>query len=892
MKRNSLFALLALALAVFAIRMLSSPPEQAPPKDGRTPLVAEHGASSVSPPVTSDAMDLSPANLDGDEGRMAVEPPPKEWVIGGRVFTGEGDARPAAGLLVRIVPLDSSATPVEHKLTTDDEGRFLCALPPPEEQMSLEVRGAEPGTVSTAERRTLSPGDTPPADLELRVYPLDISIEGIVSGPDGVVPGARVSWSLGETSTNVRGEYSLKASRERAEIRLVVLAPGLVKAHESLRPKHESQEVYKIDFELAAPLRISGRVVDEQAQPVAQVAVRIRSAPEEPSMTGADGRFSIGSLDPNRRSHTVFANKSGYAQACRWVATEDLPIDDLEITLEVGTKVEGLVLGENRAPLSGTKLSLTSNLSSANRIEAVSDANGLFAFSQVAAGEWNLLTSHEGYTFDQRLVRIPPGELLLPPIEVHLNNGRSARGVVQDQTGALLEGVRIRAFQGDSGLRQSETTDASGQFLFEGLPAGDLRLYFESDRTLTKVVPLPAGAVDPLVVALEPCGGLAGRVLDSASGEPITKFTVRFVFPHVLEGEEPTRGITKEWTGEGKTFDSADGTWATTGLGLKVGTVTGLEVHAPSYAPVAYSRIFVAADPRSEDLITELDRPATVHGQLLDLAGGPLARAKIIARPAASAPPSDSIQMGSTGIAQSDHEGDFRIDALAGGQHVLYVFPPDLPPFIDGPFELRPGTETYRLVRLPEEGVLEGRALAPDGSPLEGALVRLSHLGQSDPWPPYFEVNASADGEGRFAFRGLTDASYQVALSRQVSGVELYELIVEGEVSNGRGQVTLQLAGSGTVKGRLELDGGTPPEALRVRLSWRTHLPEGESSDRPFLALTAIAEDGTFELSNLPPGIYRLNVRPPPPSGLLPAGAEVTVREAEIAEVSISLKRP
>ncbi len=280
-----------------------------------------------------------------------------------------------------------------------------------------------------------------------------------------------------------------------------------------------------------------------------------------------------------------------------------------------------------------------------------------------------------------------------------------------------------------------------------------------------------------------------------------------------------------------------------------------------------------------------------MHGILVDAAGDPVADALILARPE-GAPSRYSESVHETGIVHTDSQGLFRIEMLAPGSTVLYVTPPQRRSFRDGPFEVRSGADVERLVTMAAGGTLEGHALAPDGSPLVGKSIRLDAEFIPELSVPHFQARTITDSEGRFRFEGLADGTYQVTQLGEVEGQQVQEMVDWAKVEDGAGAILLQPQGSGSLHGRVELDGAPPAVPVQVTAHWLSAPGEASADpERRTPQFGALSSDGLFEITHLVPGEYRLSAFQQGSGWLAHGNTQATVLEGQGVEVVLTLRR-
>jgi hypothetical protein len=161
--------------------------------------------------------------------------------------------------------------------------------------------------------------------------------------------------------------------------------------------------------------------------------------------------------------------------------------------------------------------------------------------------------------------------------------------------------------------------------------------------------------------------------------------------------------------------------------------------------------------------IAPLER-GDLAGRIVAPLGGELAGHAILLTPVL---PLETIGGPVPRVAECDGEGRFVFDALIRGEYEVAVLPPwarggswpDLLRGLDAPpRRTRYDAGSGELELALESGEIEGRLLASDGEPLEGALVLLSPKGDlSRPWPP---ISTGADGT--FVARDLPPGNYAI----------------------------------------------------------------------------------------------------------------------------------
>lgn len=231
------------------------------------------------------------------------------WTVRGQVTRGGWDPYAAASLVGRVfagghpegVPLS------EEHFQADEQGAFAWAPTTPEGLFAVEVRAALAEVRAWPVHAWFLPGDPPPENLWLDLYPPDTTLRGIVRGPDRApLADARVALRPGDEARAVRsaadGSFALAYASALAPLIVCAwkdgLAPGLA---EIMEPVPGSEHVHEIT--LLPELRLHGTVRDTSGTPIAgaQVTVMDQSLPAASSEVQGSGEVVMETSAPARR---------------------------------------------------------------------------------------------------------------------------------------------------------------------------------------------------------------------------------------------------------------------------------------------------------------------------------------------------------------------------------------------------------------------------------------------------------------------------------------------------------------------------------------------------------------------------------------------------------------
>ncbi len=835
------------------------------PTGARLESDATHDATAQAAPSASatakpDAVDeLVAAEHAGGSDRRAAGTTPASWVLRGRATRDRGVPFAGAQIDLEVVAgYDGPGDALQHEtLHAAEDGSFSLALPPPEGAVRVRARGQMPGFIGFRSERLVLRGAPAPSDLLVSFYTLDLVLAGRVLDTQGApIRGAHVSGAgRAEVETDVEGRFEVAGSTLLKRTQLEAWAEGYEEARTALGAEAPGR-IENIELRLAPCAVLHGRVVDEGGHGIADARVRCFPLGHAETRSGSDGRFTLTGLPTRATWISIGAEREGYATGRVELRDAKLPAEELQLTLSRGLELTGVVLGEGGTPLPGAEVFSGPSRYDIDAVFGIAGDEGRFRLADVPRSAREVHAEHAGYAPAQCALE-PTSGANPPPLRLELARGLVASGTVVDQEGAPLARIGIAVRRGPEyveGLHAN--TDDAGRFTLRGIPdLHDLELELYQTGFARKSVPLDTGHLEDLRVVLARAAGFAGRVVDAATGAPVTAFRVRFVRGELRDGERPLSGYESSWGEEGHEFHDPEGRWDTRGADLAPDLVGGLEVRAAGYGSSVVERAITRQDPERAPIEVRLSPGASLHGRVLDKQHGrPIAGARVhrfTAREARGAWMES--EAGSAADTISDASGAFAFEGLALAPLSLAVEAPGFAPLVEGPIEIGASNATIQI-ELAGGATLRGSLRDGAGKALAHEPISISGSGGAL-GEGYRSWNLETDADGRFELADLASADYSVArmLRHEHGGVsDLTQSVAIREARTY--EVELRPRGSARVHGTLVF-GGDPAEIVTIDANREAAGPN-ESAWR-----AAIARDGRFEIEGLEAGHWRFFAR-------------------------------
>lgn len=353
---------------------------------------------------------------------------------------------------------------------------------------------------------------------------------------------------------------------------------------------------------------------------------------------------------------------------------------------------------------------------------------------------------------------------------------------------------------------------------------------------------IPAPAAEAPVANI-----LRGRAFDAVTGEPVTKFEIVW--------RQPLGERWQFFNARERTFETSDGRFEYTNVpppGRWIVTVT-----ARGYQRFELPDVRITTGPQQE-LLLPLQKGHAVRGRVYDEATGAGIAAGIDVLG-----PTASVVLRSTGGRSANtagQDGSFVIEGVAPGRTTLVV---EAKNYTTRTVLVEVGPNTPSLqIGLSAGGYIAGRFTNAAGTPIANGSISLYRSDGA------IAGTSNTGAAGTFEFRGLDDATYQLA-GRHGSAMIVQDVVLRGSAAN----IQLALKAGRTIRGKVT---GLRSELLdKVGISV---LREGEN----MYSHNRVDARGAFELNDVAPGPVRVvadvnRTREVSKAIEIPADADITI---------------
>lgn len=275
----------------------------------------------------------------------------------------------------------------------------------------------------------------------------------------------------------------------------------------------QGQTTVNIDIVLEIGGSISGTVLDENNQPIADADVEAIAFIDEGSSvrftdfatTDANGNYTIRGLrgGAHRVRVTVYNSLfiSEYyddvtdfnsARAVNVTRLDNTP--DIDFVLELGGTISGTVLDENSLPLSQIQINIFDFDSNSFVSNTFTDPNGNYTTTGLTTGNYKVAVETQGTNFINEYYDDVINRNLATLVSVTqpddtsnidfvLEVGGSISGTVLDENNQPISGILIHVLDFDSGdWIKTRDTDVNGNYTITGLPSSNYKVQTDSQE--------------------------------------------------------------------------------------------------------------------------------------------------------------------------------------------------------------------------------------------------------------------------------------------------------------------------------------------------------------------------------------------------------------------------
>lgn len=314
----------------------------------------------------------------------------------------------------------------------------------------------------------------------------------------------------------------------------------------------------------------------------------------------------------------------------------------------------------------------------------------------------------------------------VPRDEPH--EGRFLSGMVVDEAGTGMGGVRVRARSTDGNYIRSVQTDETGAFYLEEVPDTAITVSAEvKDHLKSSFDETRPGDHDDIRLVMKRGEPIRGHVVDG-DGKPVAQASV------TCTGGSDVSAQTDE-----------EGAFA-------FGTAEGCTATARHQAYGVTDAVTLTPGGKNE---LRLPSPGSIRGSVVDEAGGVVAGGTVIVE--SFRPIDKELDQLAGDSASIDDSGNFELTGLVRGTYVLKAIVPDRPATKSRTIDVGSGEATRGVRIVIERGVTVSGVVTGKGSrsPVAGAGVSLD----GEPGGP----STTTDEQGRFSLPNVARGPLSLA---------------------------------------------------------------------------------------------------------------------------------
>ncbi|MBK6942151.1 MAG: carboxypeptidase regulatory-like domain-containing protein [Planctomycetes bacterium] len=412
-------------------------------------------------------------------------------------------------------------------------------------------------------------------------------------------------------------------------------------------------------------------------------------------------------------------------------------------------------------------------------IVAVRAASNSFASAVVASSGEHRLEWTESHSIGGRVTTVANLGLA----------GAAIESIVDDPSTPQLAGLAL--------LPAHASTNATGEFHLDGIPAGPLRLRAALDRSSideSEVVTVPSPT--PIALRLHPAASIGGTIVDAATKNAIADVTIQIS----LRAGALTRPDVQLTAAS-----DASGHFGPLPVAATPHRVV-LVAHADGFA--SSSQIVGPVSPASHsDVVVELARPRSASGTVVDDDGKglPSVRIRVL----------DMETLGSITTQQTDAAGRFVLPDLDPARDVRVQA--SLTGYLEREYTWSAPCDSPIEIVLPRLGEIRGRVTDASGRPVAARVRAIDDDPQLGRGTGKETISDSATGE--YSLVGLHRTPHVVDVTAPGYAPERRYPVVLHFATEPL-VLDFQLAGGGSIRGRVvDRESGVPIPGAEVKLA-------------------------------------------------------------------------
>lgn len=490
------------------------------------------------------------------------------------------------------------------------------------------------------------------ADMEIALSPM------AATPTASAQPSSKRPWS--NTTTDADGRYRVTVPPGRYRVTLSGPALPTQPDLNLVLPRTVGERI--VDIQVLRMASIDGRVVDQDGQPLADIAIGYRSGDRDARTDAArsdrDGGFRI--LVPPGPIQLIAstANRPESHTHLPLVAP-GARLSGVEIVMDAGAQIAGQVVDASGVPVAGATVRARADDQHAERTASTS-ADGRFTLAALRPGHIVVLASAPGLApSSPAVVQLEPGAGI-DELRLVLGLAVDIRGRVIDDTGRPRAHVAVRAESALSGPQpvQARTND-SGEFTIPGLAEAPYVLIAEGPGIASARIPGITAPARDVEIVVDRTGAVAGRVTDG-QGLPMADFWVRVDRRARADASAEETMIPRR--GAEHRFVTDDGNYFIDGIRPGVYDVT---FWAAGKAPRTETDVRIPAGGEAH-ASTQLGPGGIIRGTITDAGSGRPIRGATLRLSTGSEYPT----------LYTDDQGNFEIADIAPGRRSLEVSHP------------------------------------------------------------------------------------------------------------------------------------------------------------------------------------------------------------------------